>query len=76
MGSNPQISVEYENDVVSPGGAGAVGADGTEDAGDEVRHSNMIGHATSHVTNFRPKLSEPPSEQSDTKVLYTATMNA
>jgi hypothetical protein len=75
--------VEYENDVVSPGGAvGAVDTDGPAGEPDEgpaepdVLHSNMIGHATSHVTNFRPKLSEPPNEQSDTNVLYTATMNA
>ena len=79
--------MEYENDVVSPGAIGAVGAvdtdwpdEGPAEAAEpdepDVLHSNMIGHATSHVTNFRPKLSEPPSEQSDTNVLYTATMNA
>jgi hypothetical protein len=69
--------VEYENDVVSPGAVGAVGTDGPDEPDEpDVLHSNMIGHATSHVTNFRPKLSEPPSEQSETNVLYTATMNA
>ena len=72
--------MEYENDVVSPGAIGAVDTDGPDEAAEadepDVLHSNMIGHATSHVTNFRPKLSEPPSEQSDTNVLYTATMNA
>lgn len=75
--------MEYENEVVSPGAIGAVGAVGAVDTDcpdeadePEVLHSNMIGHATSHVTNFRPKLSEPANEQSDTNVLYTATMNA